>query len=256
MYLPQQYARKAEFVHALERSLDWSEIKNHFKAVGQGAAIRRSLPDKLRRRYEELKQRILSRRKRRAFGGYSVYDVLGAFKGKGGIAYDANSCVRIIDPIYLPRPKDLRANKLGTLVQRSSKERRRLFEAVIRTVCALRQHHEDNWPRFNWILNPTLSNENPTGIPKKDLRPIPSIIMTPAMRKIAEYFDDWIDEGSFLLYGFLGYHLHRAGPREEAIWLTSHFVVLNEYKRKHMLKRKRSSARQAKRAARGARRAS
>lgn len=243
MYLPQQYARKATFVEALENSLDANKIKEHFNERPQ-AAIKRCLPDKLRSpvKYATLKDRILT--KRRTFGGYSVYDILGAFAGKQGLSYDANSCVRIIDPIEVPQAKkDLTNKKLTTLLRLRKEDRDGLFQAAIRSLCALRQHH-NAWPNLNSILHPTLTERNEAGLPPADLtgvskesrQRIQAIAQSAAIQEIVRYFDDWIDEGSFLLYGFLGYHLHEAGPKEEEIWLTSHFAVVNVYKRRRRAK--------------------
>ena len=242
MYLPQQYAREASFVKALENSLDAAAIKKHFNE-GSRAAIRRCLPKQLRAmaKYETLKKRILTERRR--FGGYSVYEVLGTFAAKQGSSYDANSCVRIISPIELPQAKkDLTDKKLTTLLLLRKEERQGVFQAVIRSLCALRQHH-DRSPNLSSILHPTLTawSGTPTAdlsaLPEKSRKRIRAITQSPIIQEIVRYFDDWIDEESFLLYGFLGYHLHKAGPKEEQIWLTSHFGVVNVYKRRRGPKR-------------------
>jgi len=243
MYLPQQYARESTFVDALENSLNKSKVTEHFDTKRRMAKIKRCLPKKLRTtsKYKKLKESIITNG--RTFGGYSVYDVLGTFVWKKGVVYDANSCVRIIDPIEVPKYSDLKKTYLAW-AKLSPEDRDRLFQGVIRTLCALRQHHGD-YPNLNSILHPKLMNANrgsvqqanPTGLRLKISKKIQDIADNRAIQEIVRYFDDWVDQGSFLLYGFLGYHLHKAGTKEKAIWLTSHFAVLNVYKRKYQRKR-------------------
>jgi len=86
-----------------------------------------------------------------------------------------------------------------------------LCERVIRTVFALRQHNEA-YPDISSILQ---------------------VEKAPVV-KICKALDKWIDEGSFLLHGFVMYHLSQIteGYESEILW-TSHFAVVNQIVRQY-----------------------
>ena len=122
-------------------------------------------------------QRALDRTPR-CFSGYTIYDVAGTFREtKKPVEYDASACIRIID---WPSEEEL----FKRMKHWPSHE---LFQRVTRTAFALRQHHDD---------------------------PSQCLAMSEVERKqiaqIHTKLDDWIDQGSFLLYGFLLSHLVRS----------------------------------------------
>lgn len=57
--------------------------------------------------------------------------------------------------------------------------------------------------------------------------------------RIYKRMKKWIDEESFLLYGFVLYHLTKAtGYEEKEIWLTSYFAVVHQFQRAKVRRRK------------------
>lgn len=195
IYLPQKYARSLEAQEALRDSLLPAKIRHHFETTGE-RAIRRVLPRELRKRYAEFRAKVI--KTRRSFSGYTIYDVAGTFREtQKPVEYDASACIRIID---WPSEDEL----FKRLKHCPSHE---LFQQVARTVFALRQHHGD--------LSQLLATS------KADRKSI---------AQIHTKLDDWIDQGSFLLYGFLLAHLLRVTRgREKAVLMTSHFAVVNQY---------------------------
>ncbi len=195
IYLPQKYARSLEAQAALRDSLLPAKVKRHFETTGE-RAIKRVLPEPLRKRYTELRAKVI--RTPRCFSGYTTYDVAGTFREtKKPVEYDASACIRIID---WPSESEL----FKRMKHRPSDE---TFQRIARMVLALRQTHDD-------------SSE--------------AIAMSkPERKQIAQIhtkLDDWIDQGSFLLYGFLLSHLLRVTKgREKVVLLTSHFAVVNHY---------------------------
>jgi hypothetical protein len=190
IYLPAKYAISPSFLAALDKSLSPEQVEEHFGDNTREARIKELLPDTLQPRYADLRDGMKG--SRRSFGGYSIYDLKGAWKTtKEKIERDANACIRIID---WPTPDKLfPANPA-------------LCQRVIRTVFALRLHHDDR-PDISSLLQ----------------------VEKEAVDKICRALDKWIDEGSFLLYGFLMYHLVQiAGGHESEILMTSHFAVVNQ----------------------------
>jgi hypothetical protein len=190
IYLPAKHTISPKFLEALDGSLSPERVEAHFGDNTQEARIKEFLPDPLKERYADLRQDIKD--SQRSFGGYSLYDVKGAWISKE-IERDANACIRIID---WPTP------------DRLFRQDPDLCQRVIRTVFALRLHH-DARPDISSLLQ----------------------VEKGAVDEICRALDKWIDEGSFLLYGFLMYHLGQlTGGLESAILLTSHFAVVNQYR--------------------------
>ncbi len=189
MYLPANYAISPRFLQALDDSLLPEQIQKHFDNNTE-EKIKKLLPEKLRERYADLEDGI--NKSGRSFGGYSIYDLKGAWKTtEKKIERDANACVRIID---WPTPEMLCGHEWP------------LCERVIRTVFALRQHN-DTYPDISSILQ----------------------VEKAAVNEICKALDQWIDEGSFLLYGLIMYHLSQITEGYESeILLTSHFAVVNQ----------------------------
>ena len=95
IYLPAQYAISPRFLQALDDSLLPEQVQQHFDNNTE-ETIKNLLPEKLRERYADLEDGI--NKSGRSFGGYSIYDLKGAWKTSGNkIERDANACVRIID---------------------------------------------------------------------------------------------------------------------------------------------------------------
>ncbi len=189
IYLPAKYAISPSFLQALDDSLLPKQVRQHFENNTE-ESIKNLLPEKLRERYAELENGI--NKSGRSFGGYSIYDLKGAWKGAGEkIERDANACVRIID---WPT-SEIFSGQEGPLCER-----------VIRTVFALRQHN-DAYPDISSILQ----------------------VEKAAVEEICKALNKWIDEGSFLLYGFIMYHLSQIteGYESEILW-TSHFAIVNQ----------------------------
>ncbi len=189
IYLPAQYAISPRFLQALDDSLLPEQVQQHFDNNTE-ETIKNLLPEKLRERYADLEDGI--NKSGRSFGGYSIYDLKGAWKtSEKKIERDANACVRIID---WPTPEMLSCGEWP------------LCERVIRTVFALRQHH-DAYPDISSILH----------------------VEKGTVDEICKALDKWIDEGSFLLYGLVMYHLSQITKGDEGeILLTSHFAVVNQ----------------------------
>ncbi len=189
IYLPAQYAISPRFLQALDDSLLPEQVQQHFDN-NREETIKKILPDKLRERYADLVDGI--NKSGRSFGGYSIYDLKGAWKTtENKIERDANACVRIID---WPTQKMLSCGEWP------------LCERVIRTVFALRQHH-DAYPDISSFLQ----------------------VEKGAVDEICQVLDQWIDEGSLLLYGLVMYHLSQITKGDEGeILLTSHFAVVNQ----------------------------
>ncbi len=189
IYLPAKYAISPRFLQALDDSLLPKQVQQHFENNTE-ERIKELLPEKLRERYAELEDGV--NKSGRSFGGYSISDLKGAWKTtEEKIERDANACVRIID---WPTPETLSGQEWP------------LCERVIRTVFALRQHNEA-YPDISSILQ---------------------VEKAPVV-KIYQALDKWIDEGSFLLHGFVMYHLSQIteGYESEILW-TSHFAVVNQ----------------------------
>lgn len=199
IYLPAKYGISPAFLTGLEQSLLPEGVRKHFLDEAHTATILKYLPDVLKERYEALKQGLLDAG--RCFGGYSIYDVKGAWRKDPKaesqppeIERDANLCVRLVDT---PDPVELFPADEALCGQ------------VIRTVFALRLHH----------LNP---------------HPVASMFegCETQVRLIVKAIDTWIDQASLLLYGFVMCHvLESTGGRETEILLTSHFAVVNQYGR-------------------------
>ena len=189
IYLPAQYAISPSFLQALDDSLLPKQVQQHFDHNTE-ETIKKLLPEKLRDRYSDLEHGI--NESGRSFGGYSIYDLKGARKTTDEkIERDANACVRIID---WPTPEMLPGRDWS------------LCERVIRTVFALGQRC-DAIPDVSSILQ----------------------VEKGTVEEICKALDMWFDEGSFLLYGFVMYHLSQITKgREGEILLTSHFAVVNQ----------------------------
>src|SRR5207247_8596846 len=95
-----------------------------------------------------------------------MYDMIGTFRTSAEVMYDATSCVRIIDPLELPEdarsllPEDDRRlqtemPKLNAL-SLTEENKWSLFQAVVRTVFALRQHGDKRWPNVAAIISSEL----------------------------------------------------------------------------------------------------
>lgn len=189
IYLPAQYAISPSFLQALDDSLLPKQVQKHFDNNLE-ETIKKLLPETLRERYSDLEGAI--NKSGRSFGGYSIYDLKGAWKATAEkIERDANACVRIID---WPTPEMFSGREWP------------LCERVIRTVFALGQYR-DAYPQIASILQ----------------------IKEGVVDEICKALDKWIDEGSFLLYGFVMYHLSQITKGYESeILLTSHFAVVNQ----------------------------
>jgi hypothetical protein len=194
IYLPAKYVISPTFLAALDNSLLPERVVEHFDDQTLAEEIKGFLPEKLGRRYTDLRDGI--RESRRCFGGYSIYDLKGAWKTTANtIERDANACIRLVD---WPTPDVLFPPESP------------LFQRVIRTVFALRQHH-DARPE---ILSSLQGGEG-------------------AIDEVCKALDKWIDEGSFVLYGFVMYHLGRiTGRGESEILMTSYFAVVNRYRQR------------------------
>ena len=189
IYLPAQYAISPSFLQALDDSLLPKQVQQHFDNNTE-ETIKKLLPEKLRDSYSDLEHGI--NESGRSFGGYSIYDLKGAWKATDEkIERDANACVRIID---WPTREMLPGGDWS------------LCERVIRTVFALGQRC-DAVPDVASILQ----------------------VEKGAVEEICKALDMWFDEGSFLLYGFVMYHLSQITKGHEGeILLTSHFAVVNQ----------------------------
>ena len=197
IYLPQEYAKSRVFQQVLSDSLSPQRVRDHFRKTPERKVMGR-LPESLQRDYAELRGRII--RSKRAFSGYSVYDCSGAFVGDTGERQlEWASCVRIID---VPTPETLFTSK-GSMPDDE------LFQRIARAVFGSRSHH-DPWPKLASTLD----------------------VDTRAAARIYRRLKQWTDEGATLLYGFLGHHLVEITQgREQEILLTSHFAVVNRYRR-------------------------
>ena len=197
IYLPQEYAKSRTFQQVLNDSLSPQRVREHFGATSDDKIIP-TLPEPLQNDYSALRGSII--RSERAFSGYSLYDCTGAFVGETGEReLEWGSCVRIID---VPRPDTL-------FLSKEDVPNEKLFQRIVRGIFALRSHHEP-WPKLESILD----------------------VEETEVDRIFERLQQWTDEGSTLLYGFLGYHLVEiTRGREQEILLTSHFAVLNRYRR-------------------------
>lgn len=192
IYLPAKYVISPRVLQALDDALKPQSVLAHFDAVDP-TEVKEFLPPTLEARYEELRASIgLSQR---CFGGYSIYDLKGAWTTDSkDIERDANACIRLVD---WPTAEALFHSDSPA------------FQRVIRTVFALRQHHE---------ARPDILATDKTA---KD-----------TIDEVCIALDKWIDEGSFLLYGFVMYHLGKGTDyREKEILLTSHFAVVNRFPR-------------------------
>jgi len=189
IYLPAQYAISPRFLQALDDSLLPEQVQQHFDKNTE-ETIKKILPEKLGERYADLVDGI--NKSGRSFGGYSIYDLKGAWKTtENKIERDANACVRIID---WPTQTMLPGGEWP------------LCERVIRTVFALRQHH-GAYPDISSFLH----------------------VEKGAVDEICKALNKWIDEGSFLLYGLVMYHLSQVTKGYESeILLTTHFAVVNQ----------------------------
>jgi len=212
IYLPHKYALSPEFLQALENSLRPNKVQCHFETIIEDE-VTFFLPYQLRPQYDQLRNGVVQ--SRRVFDGYSVYNVAGAFRNtktsdpSKAIMYDANACVRIIDS----------PTNVALFPDQTSRPNEDLFQRVVRTVFGWRRHHENRQPPL-----PLMSNADDLSMSAADST------VAAAIRK---RLDLWIDEGSFLLYGFVGYHLGQVTKgEEEVILLTSHFAVANVYGRR------------------------
>jgi len=176
IYLPAKYAISPNFLLALDNSVSPELVEVHFGDNTREAQIKEFLPPLLQERYADLRDGIKD--SRRSFGGYSLYDLKGAWTtDTKEIERDANACIRIID---WPTPEMLFPTKPA------------LCQRVIRTVFGLRLHH-DACPDISSLLQ----------------------VEKEAVDEICRALDKWIDQGSFLLYGFLMYHLGQiAGDKQ------------------------------------------
>jgi hypothetical protein len=211
IYLPQKYALSPALLQALTDSLSPAEVRKHFRTVKPHRIIP-LLPEHLRREYSRIRNRLI--RSGRSFGGYSVATLSGAFGDSHGargshVEYDANTVVRIVD---WPTIRDLRAPRDGARLTHDFVQR------VVRTVFALRRYAE-NRPSFETVA----TTEPPGPMSEAEKRKVSSLYAA---------LDRWLDEGSLLLYGFVIYHLARVtGYEETEILTTSHFTVVNRYRR-------------------------
>lgn len=195
LYLPQKYARSLEAQVALRDSLLPAKIRRHFETTSE-QSIKRVLPQELRDRYAELETRVI--RTQRCFSGYTIYDVAGTFREtKKPVEYDASACIRIIDwPVETELFKRSR-----------SCPSHELFQRVTRRVFALRR--PDDAAGLTLDTSPSERRQ---------------------VARIHTKLNDWIDQGSFLLHGFLLAQLLRVTRgREKVVLLTSHFAVVNQY---------------------------
>ena len=204
IYLPAKYSISPQFLSALDDSLDPAKIRAHFSPEANSGPIMNCLPGKMKDQYKVVREQLL--KSRHCFGGYSIYDLKGGWRNDQVsenepplIERDANMCLRLLDwpDILKLYPEDTD-----------------LCKQAVRAVFAMSLHH----------LEPSRN-------------PLLSLFEGRDREKVAnEVFpriNDWIDESSLLLYGFVMYHLiESTGGRESEILMTSHFEVVNQYRKK------------------------
>jgi hypothetical protein len=193
IYLPAKFTISGDLIQSLDNALNPKRIQEHFENVTCQTGIKDGLPPRLRSSYDGLKDKLI--KNSRAFGGYSLYDLKGCWTEAATqqIVRDANTCIRIVDWPMIPQ-----------FVSDND-----LSQRLVRTVFALRLHHERR-PDFPSVLG--VNQES-------DLNVIPLI---------CDALDDWIDQSSLLLYGFLMYRLAEIAGAEVEIFMTSQFVVVNQ----------------------------
>jgi hypothetical protein len=215
IYLPQKYALSPRFVQALtDVMLPW-RVQAHFEETLDEAVINCLPPHfKEKDKYENLKRLITHPKEppARSFSGYTMYPIMGGFRDdrasdpKKRIVYDANICVRLIDT----------ASNENVFRNKNDRPDEDLFQRVVRTVFGLRRHHGRQPPLQ------MMSTADDFSVKEND--------DSSEARRVRSRLNEWIDESSFLLYGFLGYRLVEATDgAETSILLTSHFAIESSY---------------------------
>jgi hypothetical protein len=199
IYLPKKIAYQGLLYAALERGFDVRNVKEHFRR--NKARIVKLLPDRLRESYDLRVGRL-----RQVLNGFSMYEVDGAFqhRRRHEIADERTQCLRLITrPDYDRLERRFRTANPGRL--------RTLANEFLRS----RADAES----FIAVNQDELSRR--FGI---DARTGGAIV---------EAIGNWLDDGSFFLYGYVCYHLAAASlrqprqSREEEILVTSHYTVVN-----------------------------
>ena len=209
LYLPKKYTSNLAFRTLLENLLLPDKVKMYFANLNY-EEVRHSLPQQLTesKAYTDLRNKLLAEGQSRTFTGYSIYDLDGAFRddrtptlpGVGpAIDYDASACVRIVDTIDVKKVYQFVGVK-------AEHEQGRVWR-IIRILLPLRLHHID----------------------KDDVAMLFRPDELETVHRVIEYINDWSNEGSFLLYGFLLHEAKKIAKSERAIMLTSHFAIVNQY---------------------------
>jgi len=198
IYLPKKIVYQGSLYAALERGFDVRNVKEHFRR--NKARIVKLLPDRLRDSYELRVGRL-----RQVLNGFSMYEVDGAFqrRRRHEIADERTQCLRLITrPDYDRLKRRFRTADAGRLRALANEFLRSRADAE-----SFMAVTEGDLPRFGL-----------------DVR---------TARAVVEAIGNWLDDGSFFLYGYVCYHLADASlrqprkSREEEILVTSHYTVVN-----------------------------
>lgn len=208
IYLPQKYALSPQVVQALRDSMDGQAVREHFRHT-PADHVKSVLPQLLQLKYDAIRDRLMDQARERTLEGYSIASIVGGFKGPP-LAYDANAVIQILD---WPIPDA----ESSPLVRDDA-----FFQRVVRTVFGLRRHNETR-PSLQ-ALSVAVHNQAEL-LQDKPLGPDEER----AAALVYEWLENWMDEETVLLYGFVVYRLAVATEGSESvIMLTSHFEVVHE----------------------------
>ncbi|MDG2306876.1 MAG: hypothetical protein P8R42_19975 [Candidatus Binatia bacterium] len=209
IYLPKKYADSSLVRATLLNSLFPDRILAHFQNASPEVKKRilSVLPGKLSG-YDALVGSL--ERSKRRFTGFSVYDVEGTFSHEidestgqpGAIFDDSSRCIRIIDRPEFVQFLDLPEDRFV-----DDEESREQFQSVVRLYLFSGQRAD----RL-----------------KAQVESLPDVD-TPIGLSLLDALGQWADQGSFVLYGFIGYWLGVAAQEEKEIWMTSQPTVINRF---------------------------
>ena len=190
IYLPAQYAISPSFLQALDDSLLPKQVQQHFDHNTE-ETIKKLLPEKLRDRYSDLEHGI----KRVGTVVWRILDLRSQRSMEKLLTRRSSATpMRAFELLTGPHRKCSRV-EIGLSVSGSSEPSSLWVSAAMRFRMFRRFYR---------------------------LKRVPS-------KRFARHWICGFDEGSFLLYGFVMYHLSQITKgREGEILLTSHFAVVNQ----------------------------
>jgi hypothetical protein len=193
--------------------MDYREVIAHFDSRNaEPRNINPVLTPRLRKKYPAIRTALRNRASTRALGGYSIASIVGGFKGPPP-AYDANAVIRILDWPTPPRE----------LLARCDDD---FFQRVVRTVFGWRRHNRTR-PATEALSIAVLARDG--SLVDRPLEPADR----ETTKLIYNWLENWMDEQTVLLYGFVLYHLVLAtGGKESEIMMTSHFQVVHQLQKR------------------------